>query len=429
MTIALSADRRAVPAPGTARPGAVRAGLGFSYAGALTMPWTGVRLGGLSLGDGFLLLAAIALVAADLTRPWPKLPWWVWAFEATVIATGLVNQLDPPSLHYMVSRDLLYNNYMVVHAETSMIANLTVMVPLAVRIVLIPFVFSLAREYEPRAPYRVIAAFVMGVAFDAAVAFTDSRGITSIGPQLTKIPVEAGRAAGLTQHPNVVAMTCVFALPLVVWQLRAPRTRTRWFAVAALALVLLGLYASRSRSGAPAAAVATLLTLAWLPQYRRFLPTLGLLFGLVGGALFVAHPGAGTALLKGLRVAGGGSDTAGSDQARTIVNDQAMRDFQQSPVHGIGLEVAEQAHNVYLQALAVGGVILLAGLLAFLVGALGRCVRLAKEQPLAIPLFASVLGGAIFNAAQNALTPALVYLMAGLVAALPLAASREEGVA
>lgn len=427
MTTSLVAAPRPVGADAPERPRPLRAGLAFTYLAALTIPWTGVRLGGLAFGDLFLMFAAIALVGGDPRMPWPKIPAWVWALVAAVFATGTINQFFPPSQQYIISRDQLYNNYMVVHLDTSTTGNLIVMVPLLARLVLLPFVFTLARQHDQRALYRAVAAFILGVAIDSALAFTDSRGITSIGPSITKVPVDAGRAAGLTQHPNVVAMTCVFALPLVIWLARARRPRTRWFAVAALVLVLLGLYASRSRSGAAAAAFAGVVALVWLPQYRRFLPTVGLFLSLIGALLFVANPGTGAALLKGLRIAGA-DDTAGSDQARSIVNNQAIHDFLHSPVHGIGLEFAEQAHMVYLQALAVGGVILLAGLVVFLGGALLKCVRLAHVHPLAIPLFVAVFGGAIFNAAQNALTPAVVYVMAGFVAALPPAGERVKEV-
>lgn len=419
MTISLVAAPRPPAAGRTALPGSGRTGLALTYLAAATIPWTGVRLGPIAFGDVFLVFAAIALVGADLDRPWPRLPAWVWALVAAVMVTATLNQFWPPSFGYLVSRDQLYNNYMVVHLPTSTLTNLTVMVPLVVRLVLLPFVFSMAESFDSRALYRAVAAFVAGVSIDSAIAFTDSRGITSIGPSLTGVTVDAQRAAGLTQHPNVVAMTCVFALPLVIWQARSTRGRARLLAIVALVLVLLGLYASRSRSGAAAAGVAGVAALAWLPQYRRLLPTVGLVVGMVAGLLFVAHPNSGSALLRGLRLVGGG-DTSGSDRARSIVNHQATRDFLHSPIHGIGLEFAEQAHMVYLQALAVGGVILLAGLVVFLGGALVHSARLAKTHPLAIPLFVAVLGGAIFNAAQNALTPAVVYVMEGLVAALPL---------
>ena len=428
MTISLDRVGRRADTAVPARPGSARTGLALTYLAAATVPWTGARLGPIAFGDVFLVFAAMALVGADLHRPWPRLPGWVWALVVTVVVTAVTNQFAPPSLHYLISRDQLYDNYMVVHTATSTITNLTVMVPLVARLILLPFVFSLARAIEPQALYRAVNAFVAGVAIDAAIAFTDSRGITSIGPSLTGIPVDAQRAAGLTQHPNVVAMTCVFALPLVIWQARSAKGRHRMLVLFALLLILLGLYASRSRSGAAAAAVAGAVALAWLPQYRRFLPTLALLFASLAALLFVANPGSGAALLRGLRLVGGG-DTSGSDEARSIVNDQAVRDFLHSPIHGIGLEFAEQAHMVYLQALAVGGVILLAGLVIFLGGALVRCARLARVEPLAIPLFVAVLGGAIFNAAQNALTPAVVYVMEGLVAALPLAAGGRAPIA
>jgi hypothetical protein len=414
-------DDSATPATETdqRRPGLVTAGLTLTYIAAGAIGWTGIRLAGFPLGDIILLLAGGALLAADLRRPLPKLPPWVWIFALCVLVIGTINQFAPPSVAYMTSRNELFDNYIVIHTATLPSSNFAVMIPFVGRIVALPLIFSLAYSYDRRALVRAALAFVAAAAFSSLIAFTDSRGITSIGPSLTGVPVEADhRASGLTATPNVVAMSSVLGLPFVLWRLPTSRGRERMLVVIAFLGLLLGLYASRSRSGAGAAGLEGLIAVTWLPQYRRFLPTIGLLFGAVAAVLFAVNPGLGTSLLKGLRVVG--ADTSGSDAARSVVNDQGLRDFLHSPIHGIGLEVAEEAHIVYLQALAVGGLILLSGLLVYLGGALWRCARLSKVEPLAIPLFVALLGGAIFNAAQNALTPSVAYLMEGLAAALPL---------
>lgn len=411
-------------APG--RPGAVTVGLWLTCLSAATLPWTGVRLGGVTFAEVFLILAALTLVGADLRRPMPALPGWVWALALAVLATGVVNQFDPATTAFMVDRDQLLGNYTVVHSAPATITNLVVMVPLLVRILLMPFVFGLARLHEPAAPYRIAKAFVVGVVISSAIGAADSRGLTSLGPALTGVPVQGTRAAGLTQHPNALALTCVFALPILVWLVRAAMGRRRSLTVIAVAVVLLGLYASGSRSGAVAAGLTAVGALFLLPEYRRHLATIALGLTTAAGTLFVVRPDVGSALLTGLRLTGGGS--AGSDQARTIVNDQGMRDFLHSPIHGIGFAIAEQAHIVYLQALAVGGVILLAGLLIYMTGALARCIRIAKSEPMAVPLFVAVLGGAITNAAQNALTPAVVYFAESLIATLSVSATAVERV-
>lgn len=397
---------------GGGRTGVVAAGLTLTYLAAATIPWSAVGIAGVSAGDVFLLLAALTLLFAGIGHPLPKLPPWVWGFAVTVLVIGVAHQFAPPSPQYMVRRAALTGGSVV--ADT----NLSVMVNLLGRIVLLVAVFRLAHSHDRRALTRVSTAFVAGVAVCAIIAFTDSRGWTSIGPDHLGIPVADRRGSGLTNHPNIVAMICVVALPLVVWRAASGRGRTRILAAIGLIAVLLGLYASRSRSGAAAAVIAGAVSLLWLPQYRRILPVVGLLATVAVGVLFVTDPGLGSDLLSGLRITGG--DTSGSDSARSIVNDQAARDFLHSPVHGIGLEVAGIAHILYLQALAVGGVILLAGLVAYQLGALVRSARLARIEPLAIPLFAAFLGEMIFNSVQNALTPSFAYLAPALIAALPL---------
>jgi len=294
-----------------------------------------------------------------------------------------------------------------------------------VRIVLPPVAFALASSYDARALPRLATAFVAGSAISAMIAFTDSRYLTSIGPTLTGTPVFDGRGTGLTNHPNVVAMCCVCTLPLAIWQVRAQLGRRRLIAIASLLALLLGLYASRSRSGAGAAVVAGLASLLFLKQYRRQLPVVAFVLTSVVGVLFAIDPSTGSALLHGLRIVG--SDTTGSDNARNEVNTQAVHDFLHSPVHGIGLEVADNAHIIYLQAMAVGGLLLLAGYIVYQVGALVRSARLANLHPLALPLFVSALGEIAFNAEQNALTPTVAYLSSGMIAALPLAALVGRG--
>jgi hypothetical protein len=409
----VASARRSEPTPLTAaqgRAGVVTAGLTLTYLAAATIPWTAVDVGSISIGEILLALAAVTLVAADLSRPLPTPPPWVWALAVAVLVVGTIHQFAPPSAAYMARREGLSGSTVILDT------NLVVTLHLVIRVLFTAFVFALARAHDRRALTRSSAAFLGGVSICAVIAFTDSRGWTSISSSLLGVGVSDGRGSGLTEHPNVVAMTCVIALPLMLWLLLGGR-RARGLALAGLGCLLLGLYASRSRSGAGAAAIAAVVSFVWMPQYRRYLPTTGLLATLVLGVLFVTNPDLGSELLSGLRITGG--DTSGSDRSRTIVNDQAMRDFLHSPIHGIGFEIADIAHFLYLQALAVGGVILLTGLIVYQAGALIRSARLTRVEQLAVPLFVAVLGEVIFNTLQNALTPTIAYLAPALVAALP----------
>lgn len=418
MTTTLTRAATDGPVPAT-RSGAVRLGLGITYAAALVTPWDGFGLATVQVGDVLLLLAAATLMLADLRAPWPGLPPWVWGFLVAILIVGTVNQFHPVSTAYLFSRTQLDGAYLVAHSAPPMGTNVLVMVPLLTRVALFPVVFALARHHDVRASRRVAGAFVTGCAVSAMLAFPDSLGLTSFGPSLVGTGLTDRRASGLTAHPNVLAMTCVLALPLALSMMRTPLGRQRVLATLGFLALLGGLYAARSRSGIGAAAIAGLAAVVWLPQYRRLLPTIALGLGALGATVFAVEPHIGTKLLSSLRLTDTAS-TSGSDQARTLLNHQASVDFHHSPVFGVGFEVADQAHIVYLQALAVGGLVLLTGLLAYLLGALARCARLRFENPLAIPLFASVLGGAIFNAEQNVLTPSLAYIVPGMVAALPL---------
>jgi hypothetical protein len=397
----------------------VQLGLLLTYLSAAMIPWTAVNVGTIAVGEIVFMLGGLLLLLADLQHRLFNLPPWVWTFAAAVLITGLVNQFAPPSMSYLALRGALSGGPEPDNS-TAIITNVIVMVTLFGRVVMLPLIFTLARSYDDRALFRASMAMVAGCSISAMIAFTDSRGITSIGPHLVHLPVVDRRAGGLTNHPNVVAMGCVLALPLAAWQAMATRQRReRVLAVLAILALLLGLYASRSRSGAGAAGVAGLAALFWLPQYRRRLPIFGLIVALVVAVIFAVSPDLGSSLLTALRL--NGSDTTGADNARNVVNEQAVRDWMHSPIHGIGLEVADDAHIIYLQVLAVGGIILLIALVIYQLGALFRSARLARVEALALPLFVSVLAETAFNTLQNTLTPSLAYLAPSLVAALPLA--------
>ena len=88
--------------------------------------------------------------------------------------------------------------------------------------------------------------------------------------------------------------------------------------------------------------------------------------------------------------------------------------------------MAEEAHNVYLQALAAGGVILLAGYLIFIFSGVYTVVKAMKYEPLAYPLFVSTVAGALFAVVQAALTDRIAYVPLALISTLPMARAREQ---
>ena len=82
---------------------------------------------------------------------------------------------------------------------------------------------------------------------------------------------------------------------------------------------------------------------------------------------------------------------------------QAVADFVYSPIHGLGMSVIEQAHEVQLELLAAGGVLLLAGWLLITIagiqamGRVSRDPRLSSWMPLAGAIAAWIVAGFVEN--------------------------------
>ena len=407
-------------APATNPSSTVRAGLWLCYVACATVPWTAVHAGGsLRIGDVFLLLAVAFLIAADIDHRMPRFPEWALFFIVAILVVGVAHEVFPTSDSYLLQRETI-SGIQITRGQDVASSNVGVLIKFLIAIVGLPLMFIRARHFDARALSRSAVAFTVGSAISGVIAFTDGRGLTAIAVHITGLGAGGGRASGLTEDANYVAMTCVFSLPFVIWKLVSDVRRERIWAGVGLLTLALGIYASGSRSGGGAGVVAVLLPLALLPKYRRAMPIVALILAVVGSTAFVIVPGAGHSVLKALRLTGG--QGAGSDFARSVVNDQAKRDFFRSPIDGVGLKVAGEAHIVYLQALAAGGIILFLGLVIFLGGALVRCLRLISVDPFAGALFSSIAAGAVFNAAQNALTLRVVYLPAAIAAGLPLLA-------
>jgi O-antigen ligase len=189
------------------------------------------------------------------------------------------------------------------------------------------------------------------------------------------------RAAGLTIHPNYLALGCAIAVPTaLLWVSRGGRWRLA--GLVAVALLLGGEYASGSRSGGVGAVLAVVVTVAALPRLRR---GFGFTLPIAGIAVVavLAFTSAGQSVLAQLRLGGGVKtqiSTNSSDTSRAQLHSVALRQFDSHPVQGIGFAVIEDAHNIYYQLLASGGVIAAISFLIFAGGVLDSALR-ARAGP------------------------------------------------
>jgi hypothetical protein len=119
--------------------------------------------------------------------------------------------------------------------------------------------------------------------------------------------------------------------------------------------------------------------------------------------------------------------TGYSDLARSILADQAWRDFWYSPWHGIGLQVSFDAQTVYLQILQSGGILLMATLMFYYVAAIWVSFRMISEHVLAAALCASVVASLVLDVFEADLTDRFYYVPIGAILALQIVLRSQPG--
>jgi hypothetical protein len=388
-----------------------------TYVASATTTWNGWKLG-VRPGDFFLFLALLFFAATDLGHRWPKLPRWVWQFGVIILVVTALHEFFPTDPNYLVRRVVVGLNNSIIHGNVEILPNLLVGLKFLVPIVGLPMMYAFAYMHDRRALWRGAYFFAIGAAISGFIGFCDRFVGTHFSLSLTGIPAVAGRTPGLTLHPNFLATTCVLGLPFMLWQVMAPRPRDRLWALVILLPLAHGLFASGSRGGTAVGAGTIVLSFAVMPRYRRILPTVTLLALGVAGAVFVLHPGVGQSLLHAVRLKGGSA--SGSDTARGIVGHQGVLDFEHNPVFGVGMQVAAEAHNVYLQALASGGLLLFTGYALYILCALFSSLRYARQHQWAYPFAIAALSGALLSYVESALTDRLAYVPLALIAAMPM---------
>jgi hypothetical protein len=390
-------------------------GLGCAVLAAFSLPWNGWVLGGVRPGDLFILLAIGVLLAADVRAPIPRLPGWVTQVGLVVLVLVIVHEVLPTEPDYLASR-------VVVDAAGNLIpeimSNIVVGPKLIVAVVGVTFAFCLAAARSRDSIGWLAAAYAAGTSVSGLIAFSDNRGLTTLGPRITGVPGNQGREAGLSDHPNFLAGSCVLAIGLDMWLLSSTDRRKRWAGIAFLPGIVFGTYASGSRGGAVVLVAVVVGCIVVIPRWRARLPMFALAGGVAAAAAFFVIPSFGAAVLKATRLSGGTVSTEGSNYLRALVGEQGLLDFRHSPLDGIGFQVAAEAQNVYIQQLAAGGLVLFTSLTVYMLWLLYTSHRLMPVSDLAGPLFVTLVGAAALNYVTSSLTDRFVYVPMALVVAL-----------
>jgi len=384
------------------------AGIGSVLIAAFTLPWNGVLFGGIRPGDGFILIALVCFVAADVHGHVPRMPWWVNQLTLMIIIIGALHVLIPTDPGYLANRIVVAaNGQPTIQFQT----NLGVAFKFVVAVGAIPVAFCYAVQYDKRAIRWVPIAFFLGTGLSGVIAFVDRLGLSHLGQTITGNVYPLTRQGGLSNHPNFLAASCILAMPMALWAATQKDQRTRNLGIIGAVAVTLGDYATGSRGGAVCLVLGALATFILVPAYRRQAVNIALALGVLGATAFAIVPGVGQAILKATRLGGGSSaDTAGSNAVRAIVGAQGIRDFKFSPLDGIGLQVADQAQNVYIQQLASGGVMLFGALLLYTLGTLRLSISLSRYYDLASALVACTIASTVFNYLEADLTDRFFYV-------------------
>jgi O-antigen ligase len=395
----------------------------------LTVTWNGFRIAGGGISNVFLVLAfGLAAVRAVVLRKPPPLPPWLFAAAIGFILAAMLRVIFPPDsstlndilVHYRTIPSTTGDQPLILVQRSDVLALIQVLIAVFVIPVLVAAVATSAARIR-----RLLDLFVISAAINAFVGLVDVAGI-----HIAPIVSGQSRSAGLTIHPNYLALTCTIAIPLaMLWIAREGRWKTAGYA--ATGLLLLGAYASGSRAGAVTAVLGVGLTTFAIPKLRSGLGWTVPAIGLVLLALFVF---AGDEILQQIRIGGDvgtAVNTAGSDTQRSQLAHLAWDQFQTRPLFGVGFSVITDAHSIYLQLLAAGGLILMVSFLTY-IGGLAASIWRALAGPqrdiaaaIGVSLGMWLLNGAI----DNQLVDKYLWVIPGLliaVAYLPQASRAAE---
>lgn len=382
--------------------------------GLVCITWNGVRAGpGLAAAD-VLLFAAACLLAVRF-------------------ATGHPIRLAVPPWLLIPAFVLLLDAFLPVMISGEPVSSLAPAVRLVVALALTPIVIG-AVAGNFRAVWLAVDCWIFSVAVNAFVAVSDNFAHTDIGASITGV-VALDRVAGLTTQPNHLALVTVMALPVIVSRVLTARVRALRVLYGGVAILAgLALLASGSRGGV----VAGLVAIVTVPFFQASVRASATALVAVGAVIVVVLAptlagGASFAGIDRLTAPAQATGVSESDLARAARRRVAEAQIESSPVYGVGFTHVRDAHSIYLQLLAAGGVIALAAFLAYVAGAARSGWLLARRRladreaaSLAGALVASVAMWVLLGAVENQIFDRYLMVPFGLIVALMLTAADEE---
>jgi O-antigen ligase len=403
------------------RPAAVRLAVAPLLLAAFTSTWSIVKpVGGLlAISDYLLGLSLLITIPMVVLGNLPfAVPGWIFIPGIVIPACVLVRQIDPPPYFRRVLRLQVQQYHPDSFGRALIWLAALYVVPLAV---------IAGAAIERRLVEWVMGAYVAGVAISCVVAITDLLGLTHIAHSLSYQLATANplyyawgeRYAGLSDHPNMLGLVCATSLPFVIYFMS--RMRRTWISGIAFIALSAGLLASGSRGAQAVSLLSLLVAVLCLPNKRTTVRALSLSLSITIAVGVVALY---TVLAQWrsflLRFTGTGAERAQtSNEGRIVFIKQAWTDWQTYPLFGAGIRHISDAHNIYLQLLAAGGVVLTVGILVYFFCILRDCWRLSRHGIiLARFLMMSIATWLVLGMIENEIVDRELYFTVGCVAAL-----------
>jgi hypothetical protein len=385
--------------------------------------WTGLRLPGLGdPADLFLVFAfglcALMVMFGDL-RFSP--PGWLFIPVVAVVICVFAREVDPPPFYLQVLRFQLLG-----YRPDSLLKALFWLFALLV----VPLTIIACTTLDRRMATWTMGAYATGASISSAVAVIDLTGATNIGRNLpgnlttaliNNTVDSSNRMPGLTDHPNSLGFTAVVSIPIVIYLMGT--MRRRWIAVLMLIALLGGVLASGSRGAQFVAPVVVLASVLWSATRRpslRFLVISALVIVAAGVvAIFSLPSHIRESVLRVTSFSSIVSAGNASDTGRLTLIGDGLFDWRLYPIFGGGIRHIVEAHNIYVQLLASGGLVLFGAMAVYWFAMLRDCHRLSKAG-FGYPRFlvVSIAGWLVLGLVENQLTERGVYFTVGCIAAL-----------
>ncbi len=388
----------------------------------LTIQWNGIRVGGGAFGDVFMVLAFAALIVhLVLEKRWLAIPPWLLLAGIGYALAALLSVIFPPSAALQNRAVVQQESLLTVPGLLPPRSDISFLIKFELSAMVTPLLVAAAGCTAARCR-RLLDLWTIGAFVNASVAVADYTGVAHVAPY----PIVAHRSSGLTIHPNYLALGAIMAIPsAMIWIGRS--RRLTWAGVIVLLTLLGGVYASGSRAGAVAALFAVAATGLAVPRFRHMIVPL-LPIAAMALVAVLTFTKLGSSIIHQLRLGASNTSAAGSNAQRGMDAHVAVAQITARPLEGVGFSVIQDAHDIYLQLLAAGGLVALAAFAAFLGGLFGA-VRAAWAGTQRDELVATAVAVVVWLANgvfDNQLADKYLYIVPGLLIALSFVARARE---